>query len=545
MANMTKAAVKLDQTAILSSDQLHNLLCKRFNRAKGIADQWASILEACYFYAVPWRNRFYQPIESQGDMKNSRLYDTTAVEGVKTFVSKLQVAMTPPQTQWAYLQVDESDEDGDQEAINQLQMTLDDYVRKVFMYIHRSNFDVVINECYFDLAVGTASLVINMGSDKNPLMCTSIAIDKLSIEEAANSKIESWYRTWDDLKISELQMRWKNLQLTPLMIAEMFADPDARVQKIYEGVSYFPGKEKPYLYAVWTSDTMLMQEELKVNPGIIWRFQKINNETWGRGPVMDALPTIISANEMARIEFASANLNTFKPYMGFSDAIFNPHTFKLEPFTIIPIAPIGQNGQAPLIPLPDSSNPQFSQVMLADLRAQIRALLFAESATESPGVQPQTAFEVATKQQSIAEKVGPLFSRLEVECIEPIFNRCAYILDKMGLVPYPETNGQRIKFVYKSPLALAKGQQDIARLTQYMQLMQGLFGAEGTQLYINPQTTPYLMAEAMQVDPRYLNAPDQVAQVMQQQLDQKQDAMMQPQDTTQPETGNPALDVFQ
>ena len=109
-----------------------------------------------------------------------------------------------------------------------------------------------------------------------------------------------------------------------------------------------------------TKILLIIYEEFESNPGIVWRFQKVNNEVFGRGPVMDALPSIISLNELARIELAAANLNTFKPYMGFSDAVFNPHTFKLEPFTVIPIAPIGSGGSPPLIPLPDSSNPQFS-----------------------------------------------------------------------------------------------------------------------------------------------------------------------------------------
>ena len=77
--------------------------------------------------------------------------------------------------------------------------------------------------------------------------------------------------------------------------------------------------------------------------------------------------------------------------MGFSDAVFNPHTFRLEPFTIIPIAPIGTGGQVPLIPLPNSADPNFAQFTIADLRMQIKALLFAE--------EPQDASQVFNHRQ--------------------------------------------------------------------------------------------------------------------------------------------------
>jgi len=498
---------------------LHRILTKRYKAAKGIADLWISILEACFHYAVPFRNRFYRPSgQFQGEITNSRLYDTTAVEATKTFVSKLQDTMTPPQVQWGFLEVDEdvakkigyTDED-----IQEAQMLLHDYMRRLFNYIQASNFDVVINECYFDLAVGTSSLVINQGTDKKPFLFTSIPIDKLAIEEAANGKIESWYRTWDGMKIAELNTRWKTLVPSASMIQDVMADPDAKVRILYEGVSYFPNEPKPYLYAVWTSEQPLLLQWLESNPGIVWRFQKTNNETWGRGPVMDALPSIISLNEMARLELAAANLNVFKPFMGFSDSVFNPHTFKLEPFTIIPIAPIGVGGSPPLVPLPGSSDVQFAQLTITDLRMQIKALLFAEQPSDSLSVQPQTAYELALRQQTLAQKIGPLFSRLQQEFLEPVINRCGYILHSMGVLPRPVLNDAIIMFRYKSPLALAKGQQDVARITQFVQLMQGMMGADVTQIYLNPATTPYLLADALQIDPRYLNHPDKVAETMQ------------------------------
>jgi hypothetical protein len=141
--------------------------------------------------------------------------------------------------------------------------------------------------------------------------------------------------------------------------------------------------------------------------------------------------------------------------------------------------------------------------------------MFAETPTDSASVQPQTAYELALRQQTLAQKIGPLFSRLEQEFLTPVYERFSYILHTMGLLPRPKLEGVPIRFKYRSPLALAKGQQDIARFTQYVQLMQGIMGPQVTQIYINPKTTPYLLAEALQVDPRYINSVDSVSKVMQ------------------------------
>lgn len=504
-------------------------LKKRYKAARRDADLWSNLLEACYHYAIPYRNRFYRPKEFQGEQKNARIYDTTPIEAVKTFVSKMHSAMTPPQTQWGFLELDEEwfDEDIDPIDQDEAQQRLNKYMRILFSYIFQSNFDVVVNECYFDLAVGTACLVINSGTENNPLQFTSVSIDKLAIEEAFNGNIETWFRWWDDVKITELQLRWPKIEIPEDYLRDAELDPDAKLKCVYEGVMFCPWKKdkKKYVYAVWSDDNLMMSEWLESKPAIVWRYQKTNNETWGRGPVMDALPSIISLQEMARIEMAAANLNTFKPYMAYSDGVFNPHTFKLEPFAIIPIAPIGAEGQFPLQPLPDSSNPQFSQLLIQDLRNQINQLLFVTT-DNSPSIQPESATEVQMQQQRLSEKIGPLFSRLQSEFLWPVIERVAYILDKMGLLQKPRFNDKLIKFKYKSPLALAKGQQDVARLAQFVQIIQGMFGEQATMMILNMKRVPTLMAEALQIDERYLNDPEQIEQVVQELSQMKAQGMI-------------------
>jgi len=484
---------------------------KRYNSAQEVALLWASLHEACYFYAIPNRNKFWRDKSQQGEQRGSRVYDTTAVEATKTFVSKLHTAMTPPQTQWGFMSVDRQWAADNPEKLNEAQEVIDDYMRRLFDYIHRSNFDVVINECYFDSAVGTACLVINSFTEKQPLLFTSVPMDKLAIEEAMTGRLESWYRYWEDVKIDEIKVRWKKAIIPEEFIQMQMQNSNATLSKVKEGVMYVPNAEKPYLYMVCSGDHVLYEEYFDTNPGIVWRFQKTNNDVFGRGPVMDALPSIISLNELARIELAAANLNTFKPFMAFSDAVFNPHTFVMQPMSIIPIAPLGTQGQPPLIPLPDTSSPQFSQLTIMDLRMQIKSLLFADSPIPEGSSQPASATELMINQQMLAERIGPLFSRQQQEFLGPMLDRCAYILDKMGLLPRPRINGALLNFEYKSPLALAKNQEQIARFTQYAQILQGISGPEIAKIYINAQEYPWMLANLMQLDPKFLNKPDDVA----------------------------------
>jgi hypothetical protein len=263
--------------AVMPANSLVETLRKRYNAAKYVADLWIPIMQASFFYAVPFRNRYYLPgKEFQGTSQNTRVYDTTAVEGVKTFVSKLHDTMTPPQVQWGYLEVDDSmvddpDNEDNVALLEEAQMVLDAYMRRLFVYIHASNFDVVINECYYDLAIGTAALVINQHTDEQPFLCTSIPMDKLCIEEAVNGNIESWFRTWQNLKICDLYTRWPGIILSDSLIMQMESDPDAVIRNVYEGVAYFSNQPKKYCYAVWADNDLLYTQWLESNPGIVWR----------------------------------------------------------------------------------------------------------------------------------------------------------------------------------------------------------------------------------------------------------------------------------
>src|SRR5690349_12407368 len=103
----------------MPANSLLETLRKRYNAVKYVADLWIPIQQASYFYAVPFRNRYYLPgKEFQGTIQNTRVYDTTAVEAVTTFVSKIHDTMTPPQVQWGFLDVDDAMVDDPEDPSN-------------------------------------------------------------------------------------------------------------------------------------------------------------------------------------------------------------------------------------------------------------------------------------------------------------------------------------------------------------------------------------------------------------------------------------------
>ena len=501
-----------------------DLYKRRYKRAQDVAYLWWPVLEACYHYCVPSRDLYYYSNRTQGQQKNIRVYDTTQVAATISFVSKIQRALTPPQQNWAYLEAGEDVPEEMQEEVNlQLQRATD----IIFSYIRASNFDLAINECYYDLALGTAVLVINEGPDDNPLLCASIPLDQVAIEESINHRIDTCFRTWYEVRIADIKSMWPRAKLTAAMEQQLKEDPNALAKNLIEAVLYMvDDKVFPYRYVLWNNEDMLLNEEHDSSEFIIFRWSKINNETFGRGPIVNALPSILSLQTAAYFEMTSANLNICKPYMAYADGVFNPWTFRMAPNTVIPVSP-NTDGQFPIQPLPDVANPAFMQLTSADLRAQINKLMFADPLGNIDETPTKTATEIAIRQNNLLEEIGPIFTRLQQEFLNRTIERVIYILTKKGLLPRIEVNGRAIKLRYKSPLTISQGQQDVQTFLQYQQIMQQLMGPEAALAYLNTVKAPAWLANKLGVDPSVINTEEEMTQFFQSRQNQMQQLQLQ------------------
>lgn len=476
---------------------------RRYKTARAKADLWMSLYEACYHYCVPSRNLYYWTSQYQGAQKNAKVYDTTAVAGLRNFVSKMQGALTPPNQNWALLESGSTVPEDMKEDVNEyLQQT----TSTIFEYIRKSNFDLAMGECYYDLGVGTACLIcLDGGSDDKPLHFYSVPLARLAPEESYSGLLDSCWRWWDEIRIDDILALWPNIKLTPMMQALYESDPNATIKILSEGCVDVPGErhgEYPYRYVVMYENEILLDEPYEYNPFLVFRWSKVNNEVMGRGPVVEALPSILSLNELARLELTSANLNVTKPIMAASDGVFNPWTFKLEPNTIIPVA-MNPNGQFPLQPLPDTANPAFMQLTSNDLRMQINKLLYADP-LQAPDTPTRTATEIAIRQRNLAEEIGPAFTRLQQEFLPRLIANIVCLLKRRGLIKDLSINGKEIQLKYQSPLVIAQGQQDVQNFIQWYSLVQGIYG-EAAPVYLNPVETPLWMAGKMGVDMQVLN----------------------------------------
>ena len=164
-------------------------LLKRRQAALTRKQNWQSLLQKTYRLSQPNRNVFdMRPIgqdpqtyDVQGQDIQWYVFDLTLSHATDVFVNRMVNALTPAGKKWlAFAPGTEVPKEMQEAVTKQLQERTDLF----FKYIHQSNFQSVIYECFMDMAVSTGFLTINEGHDpKDPIIFASNPPDAIYADE--------------------------------------------------------------------------------------------------------------------------------------------------------------------------------------------------------------------------------------------------------------------------------------------------------------------------------------------------------------------------
>ena len=127
---------------------------KRYARCNAHKEEWRSIYEEAYEFALPMRNLYdgYAESGTPGQNKMRRVFDSTAIHSTARFANRIQSSLFPPQRPWCRLQ---PGNDIPEEQKIEAQQVLDFYTEKMFAVMMQSGFDLAMGEFLLDLAIGT------------------------------------------------------------------------------------------------------------------------------------------------------------------------------------------------------------------------------------------------------------------------------------------------------------------------------------------------------------------------------------------------------
>ena len=200
------------------------------------------------------------------------------------------------------------------------------------------------------------------------------------------------------------------------------------------------------------------------------RWNKIADETYGRGPGINCLPGIRMLNRMKLTTLRAAQKavdptiwlpteGVRLPYKDFPGAVnhFDPSSFPSGQFDI---KTIEHRGNFPV-----------TLEMMEAERLEIRKAFYTDWLEWFPKVERQTAEEIRELSMRKLKKIAPVLGRIEVELRVPMIQRSYQLCQAAGLIPDAPAvlEGRALKVVYVSASARAQAASEVNGLIGYMQ----------------------------------------------------------------------------
>jgi len=505
-----------------------NALVKRYETAKRYRTTWEMHWKECYEYALPQREIFTE--YEKGQKKNHRIYDSTALVATQRFASRLQSTLIPPFKKWAKLAAGSAIPKSEQTKIDE---QLEDVTNTLFTHINQSNLATEANEAFLDLAVGTGALLLEQGEGENKLKFTAVPLAQLIVEDGPRGTIETVFRN-HEVSARDLTRVWPKGTISDQAARMQEEKPDELIA-IIEGTIYNPD-ENNYSYVVIEESTkhVIFEDYFETSPWIVFRWSKIAGERYGRGPVMTALPDIKTANEVVKYVLKNAEKEIAGIYTAVDDGVLNPWTISIKPGAIVPIA-----SQGSLQPLQSGGNFNVSELVLGDLRENIKKALFHEQLGPVAGP-TKSATEISIRQQELMSDIGSSFGRLQIEFINKLVKRAYEILKNEGLVAPIKVGDENVEIKVISPLAQQQDMDEVNKLAQFVQFA-GMAGPEAVQIGLKLEAIPEHIAKLLGVDKSLVRDEKEREELKAQMMQQQQAAALAEAAQQNPELAQQAM----
>lgn len=481
-------------------------LLKRYENAKGNWDTWRSLYDEAYQFAFPNKNPWPEFVQ-EGARKNIGVYDTTLVDSSKRLVSRLHSSITPIGQQWFMLEAGKDIVNSTQRDVINAQLQY--FSELIFEQISSSKLDLSLNEMYEDLIIGTGALMILPQPGDTVIRTKAISIDRIYPEGDAFDEIKTVWRDFCKVRGEEISSIWPNAKITDSMKQKMSNNPDVEFDFI-EGI-VFQYEDKKYRHVVIVKDSreFIIDSQSDSSPWVVARWSKTTREVGGRGPVIQALPTMRSLNKhMFDILVANA-YSTGPTYIAASDGVFNPYNYLVEPNKVIQVSRASM-GQVPLTRLDTSTQIQEASLTLQDLRMQVKALLY-DNPIRPVDAPEQTATEVMLRNRTFLEEISPAFARMQAELLPQVINRIIYIMQDAGLLPRKlRIDGKMVQIRFKSPLVQSAALQKLDAFREWSTTMQATVGPQLTGQSMKAENVGPFIARALNVPEELIQSSDDI-----------------------------------
>ncbi len=494
------------------------LVLRKYKEAFNLREHFVPKFEECYEYTLPQRESFYQ--ESPANVRADKIYDETAVVGVQEFASRLQSGMIPAFAKWFSLK---SGTDVGEEQLMAVDEELEKVTDYVFGVINNSNFNQESHEAFLDLAVGTGCLLVTEGDETQPIKFNAVPLPQILLLSGPDGKID-WILRARSMPISQLKIVYPNATYDEDIMGLMERDPNKKCEVIEASYKRYDTEVETWHYCVVLKKMkkIIYQEDMEgqgSSPWIVFRWSKASGEVYGRGPVFNGMAAIKTCNLVVELILENAQMAISGVWQISDDGTINTDTINLVPGSVIPVAPNSDGLQ----PLKHGGNFNVADLILQDMRHNIKKALYNEMLGRPMAKTPMSAREVAERQADLQRQIGAAYGRLQAEFIQPLIKRVVYLLKKQGRIQLPVIDGREIRVKPESPLSKAQQQQDVLNVDSFLELIMMRFGPQMLNIVVKSEIAAEYLAKKLGVPLEILREPEereaianQIAQMAQQ-----------------------------
>lgn len=487
----------------------------RADAAHAVTVQWWSQWEEAYEYALPFR----KPAENgaNGEKRADRLFDNTGLVSTFRFSERMQRDLVPVGQEWfqlepgAFLKI-----------ADDLKMEVDDY-RKELQRISTlarecfatGSWDTAFVEMALDLAMGTGAMLIMPGTeDHEPVQFICTSIRELALESGPFNKIDAifWKKQRPAREIAAEMPDGK----FPQEFKEALRDkPETRFTLCQDVVLDRSVKPHVWRYTAYLDKGAepIRETSYRTCPWIVPRYWRVPGETFGRGPIMVALPALKTLNKTQELTLRAAALAILGVYTQIDDGVFNPDTARLTPGALWKVARNGGVLGPSISKLDVPGRFDVSNIVLADQRQQVqRAMLDDGLPPEQGGV--RSALEIAERMKHLAANTIGAYARHVQEIIVPAVRRVIDILDTKKLLATRLPMDQLLTQVkVTSPMAAAIKADMVKRQVEWVQMVLALGGEQARAMTVKLEMMLADIGHDLGIPAKYIPTVDEQKQM--------------------------------
>jgi len=450
----------------------------RFQSAKGARSQLNEVFEEIAEVLSPERVGF--TTSNIGNARSAKIYDTAPLVAKRALVNAISGMLRPKSTKggkWFDIVPEDEDLLKDPEVKAWVEAAEDTLWKH--MYNPDSRFISALGEIDDDLVTfGTGFGFVSIRPDMRGLYYKAFHPKQCYLEVDGLNEVSGVY-------VREM--------LTPSQAAEMFGVDNlgAKTKERLRDGSKHKREEKsefvwwvsrrhefdpasksnldmPYISLVIDVDSEHEVEETGYMdlPFVIprWSTMSRDNNGYGRGPGLMALPDVLTLNQMGKTMLRALHRAVDPPWLLPSDSMVNAPQLRPGGVSYYDAKAIRNLGMSkPFQQMDSTANIPWGLDAQAKAREGIMAVFFKNILNLPVDAPQMTATEVLERRESFVREIGSVFGSLESSYTNPLVERSFNILLRKGAFGPPEAipealQGSEVQFRFASPVEKAKRQ---------------------------------------------------------------------------------------